>query len=267
MRRLIDAAAEGRPFDIVILDHHMPEMDGADVMRAIRNAPAIEATPIIMLTSIDDSGSANNFHDLGAQGYLVKPAPASKLFDTMIDILGGRAAAMAPANGRDAPSAGAAATGAATGAPDNRVDILLVEDNEVNCIVAEEMLDEAGLSHVTAGNGVEAVEVFGNITPKAILMDVSMPVMDGYIATRKIREIEAERRLPRTPVIGLTAHAMEGDRERCLDAGMDDYISKPISAVKLTSMIETWIAPAPAETEGIAPPGDRAGDAPGVAAE
>jgi len=263
MQRLINAAAQGRPFDIVILDHHMPGMDGADVMRAIRSASGIEETPIILLTSIDEPGSAAIYHDLGAQGYLVKPAPASQLFDTMIGILSDQAAAAAPESGPDAADTGAARTAA----PDDRVDVLLVEDHEVNRIVAEEMLLDAGLSHVAAGNGVEAVEAFAKAAPKVILMDISMPVMDGYLATRKIREIEAERHLPRTPIIGLTAHAMQGDRERCLDAGMDDYIAKPVSAAKLTAMIEAWIVSAPAGTADIAASGVRNEGAPGLAAE
>ncbi len=263
MQRLINAAAQGRPFDIVILDHHMPGMDGADVIRAIRGTSAIEETPIIMLTSIDEPGSADMYRDLGTQGYLVKPAPASQLFDTMINILSDQAAAAAPEIGPDADDTGAARTAA----PDDRVDILLVEDNEVNRIVAEQMLLNAGLSHVTVENGVEALEAFEKTAPKVILMDISMPVMDGYLATRKIREIEAERHLPRTPIIGLTAHAMQGDRERCLEAGMDDYIAKPISSAKLTAMIETWIAPTSAGTAEIAAAGLRNEAAPGVAAE
>ena len=264
LQRLTEAAAEGRPFEIVILDHQMPGMDGAEVMRAIRGTSGIEATPVIMLTSIEDSGAAGIYHELGAQGYLVKPASASQVFDTMIDILGGRAAAGSP---HPAPGNEAARTGAPAGAPDGRTDILLVEDNEVNRFVAEEMLDDAGFSHVAAGNGAEALEAFTKALPKVILMDISMPVMDGYIATRKIREIEAERHLARTPIIGLTAHAMEGDREKCLEAGMDDYIAKPISSAKLTATIETWMASTPVRTAGIAASGVRNKDTPGVAAE
>ncbi len=263
LQRLIDAAAEGRPFDIVILDHQMPGMDGADVMRAIRDTSGIEATPIVMLTSIEDSGAAGTYHELGAQGYLVKPAPASELFDTIINILSNQAAPTAPESCHDTAGTDAARTAV----PDDRVDILLVEDNEVNRIVAEQMLLDAGLSHVTAGNGVQAVKAFEKNAPKVILMDVSMPVMDGYLATQKIREIEAERRLPRTPIIGLTAHAMQGDRERCLDAGMDDYIAKPISSAKLTAMIETWIVRASARKAEIAASGARNEGALGVAAE
>ncbi len=241
----------------------MPGMDGADVMRAIRDTSGIEATPIVMLTSIEDSGAAGTYHELGAQGYLVKPAPASELFDTIINILSNQAAPTAPESCHDTAGTDAARTAV----PDDRVDILLVEDNEVNRIVAEQMLLDAGLSHVTAGNGVQAVKAFEKNAPKVILMDVSMPVMDGYLATQKIREIEAERRLPRTPIIGLTAHAMQGDRERCLDAGMDDYIAKPISSAKLTAMIETWIVRASARKAEIAASGARNEGALGVAAE
>ncbi len=263
MQRLMNAAARGRPFDIVILDHHMPGMDGADVIRAIRSTSGIEETPIIMLTSIDEPGSADMDHDLGAQGYLVKPAPASQLFDTMINILSDQTVATAPESCHEAAAPGAARTTA----PNDQVDILLVEDNEVNRIVAEQTFLDAGLSHVVAENGVQAVETFEKTAPKVILMDISRRVMDGYLATRKIREIEAERHLPRTPIIGLTAHAMQGDREKCLDAGMDDYIAKPVSTARLTAMIKTWIVAAPAGTSEIAASGARNGGAPGVAAE
>jgi signal transduction histidine kinase/DNA-binding response OmpR family regulator len=239
IQRLLKAAAQGRPFDIVILDHHMPGMDGGDVLRAIRSASGIEETPIIMLTSLDEPRLAGRFADLRAQGYLVKPAPASLLFDTMVDVLGEElVVAAAPESGgdtADAPPARAAA-------PGGRVDILLVEDNEVNRTVVEQTLIAAGLSHAEAENGVQAVEDFEKHAPKVVLMDISMPLMDGYLATRKIREIEAERQLPRTPIIGLTAHALQGDREKCLEAGMDDYLAKPISTSKLTAMVETWIA-------------------------
>jgi len=237
IQRLMNAASQGRPFDIVILDHQMPGMDGAEVMRAIRGAAGIEKTPIILLTSIDEPGSVGTYHELGAEGYLVKPATALQLFDTIITILGNQAAVAAPEGGHDVVDAGAALS-AAQG---DRIDVLLVEDNEVNRIVAEQTLLDAGLSHVAAANGKQAIAAFEKNAPRAILMDISMPVMDGYIATRKIREIEAARNLPRTPIIGLTARALRGDREKCLEAGMDDYIAKPVSTAKLTEMIRTWI--------------------------
>jgi signal transduction histidine kinase/CheY-like chemotaxis protein len=238
VQRLANAAAQGRRFDIAIIDHQMPGMDGAEAIRMIRANPAIAETPVVMLTSIDDPGSAGTHRDLGAQGYLVKPAPASQLFDMIIDVLIRRAAALEPERARDVADPGT------TGAPRasrGQVDILLVEDNEVNRMVAEQTLLAAGLSHANATNGAEAVESFRRNRPRAILMDVSMPVMDGYLATRRIREIEAARNLPRTPIIGLTAHALQGDRKKCLEAGMDDYIAKPVSTAKLKGMIETWI--------------------------
>jgi signal transduction histidine kinase/CheY-like chemotaxis protein len=237
MQQLINAADQGRPFDIVILDHHMPGMCGAEVIRAIRGTSAIENTPIIMLTSIDEPGSTDMNHDLGAQSYLMKPAPASQLFDTIINILSDRAENAGPLNEENAIDTG----DARSLAPNGRIDILLVEDNEVNRILVEEALLDVGLSHMAAENGLEAIEAYEKGAPKAILMDVCMPVMDGFLATRKIREIEAERHLPRTPIIGLTARAMQGDREKCLAAGMDDYLAKPISTATLTGMIETWI--------------------------
>ncbi len=118
--------------------------------------------------------------------------------------------------------------------------VLIVEDNEVNRILTEQILERLEVSYATTVNGELAVRHFVDHPPGIILMDISMPVMDGYRATERIREIEAERRLKRTPIIGLTAHAMEGDREKCLEAGMDDYLTKPVSTARLAEALAKW---------------------------
>lgn len=124
------------------------------------------------------------------------------------------------------------------------VEVLLVEDNEVNRLVAEQLLMQLGVRFAVAEDGAAAVARHRELAPAVILMDVSMPVMNGYEATRRIRAQEAEEGLERTAIIGLTAHAMQGDRERCLAAGMDDYMPKPISLEKLRTMLAEW-RPAP----------------------
>jgi CheY-like chemotaxis protein len=229
----------------VILDHDMPEMDGADVIRTIRDTVGIEDTPIILLTSIDQPGSGDTDYMLGAQGYLVKPAPASELLNMVNTILSNQTAAVVPKGSRDDAAATAVDTEADTVAPGDRIDILIAEDNEVNRILVEQTLLDAGLTFVAVVNGVQAIDMYRQSRPRAVLMDVSMPVMDGYRATQTIREIEAEQNLSRTPIIGLTAHALHGDRENCLNAGMDDYLPKPISTAKLVGMIEAWITSEP----------------------
>ncbi|MEK6215606.1 MAG: response regulator, partial [Boseongicola sp.] len=111
----------------------------------------------------------------------------------------------------------------------------------VNRVVAEQILQMMGLSNVAVENGEAVIDRFKAIRPGLVRMDVSMPIMNGYDATRQIREIEQAQGLDRTPIIGLTANAMQGDREKCLEAGADDYLAKPISTAKLTAMIESWI--------------------------
>jgi len=184
----------------------------------------------------------------------VKPAPASQLFDTIIGIL--RTADQARADAT--AGTGEAASPPAVAPADARAPVLLVEDNEVNRIVAAQVLERLGLAHVAAGNGEEGVARFAESRPSLVLMDLSMPVMDGLDATRRIRDLERERALPRTPIIGLTAHAIQGDRERCLDSGMDDYMSKPVEIDRLAAIIGRW-------TEGGPPVAGKAGGA--VAAE
>lgn len=121
------------------------------------------------------------------------------------------------------------------------VTILVAEDNDVNQMVVEQILETTGHSFTIVDNGRQAVEMFHKLQPKLVLMDVSMPDMNGLEATKAIREAEKEKG-HQTPIIGLTAHALKGDREMCLEAGMNDYMSKPISPDKLTAKVEEWLA-------------------------
>ena len=134
--------------------------------------------------------------------------------------------------------------------PNAPLDILIAEDNEVNQLVFGQILSGLGLSYRIAGNGRTAVEMYRTLKPKLILMDVSMPEMNGYEATRAIRAAEAEDG-SRTPIIGVTAHALKGDREKCIEAGMDDYLPKPISPDRLGAKIGTWLERERAGEDGV----------------
>ncbi|MEZ5669858.1 MAG: response regulator [Alphaproteobacteria bacterium] len=251
--RLTQAAVGNRPFDLIILDYHMPGMDGAAVAGTIRRTPSLADLPIIMLTSVDQPTDGGFFRELGIQGHLVKPATSSRLLDMVTSVLHAAAGAKPEAQ----PAADAAGTPAepepavampAVDAvvPDKAVpagiDVLIAEDNEINRIVVEQILSGLKLVMAKAVNGREAVDFFKEYRPRLVLMDVSMPEMNGLEATRAIRSFETENGLPRTMIVGLTAHALKGDRDMCIDAGMDDYMPKPISPVGLIEGVKSWLA-------------------------
>lgn len=257
----------GVPVDVVILDYHMPEMDGAMTARAIRKAFGPDKPAIVMLTSMDLNTSDADIRQGMVQAALMKPARSSMLLETIVGVLQAaaqdRAGAVAEAPAAAVVSARrqvsvtppirpalvAAKSGHAEhGLPadqagDNRgLDLLVAEDNEVNQIVFTQILDEMGLHYRIVDNGGSAFDVWKSHRPAMILMDVSMPVMNGHQATQAIREAEAgDAGLGRTPIVGVTAHALTGDKERCLEAGMDGYLSKPISPEKLEAKIRDWL--------------------------
>ena len=252
---LMAAAAHSIAVDCVVLDYQMPGMTGADVARAVRSTPDIADTPIVMLTSVDQSLSGMG--NLALEAQLIKPARSSLLLETLVAAIRKRrtrhaetmetqaVAAPEVAEIYEAPAAEAApapvARASLAASPDmHRVDILVAEDNEVNQLVFTQILGETGYSFEIVGNGRLAVRAFAEMNPRMILMDVSMPEMNGLEATGEIRRAEAgsDRRVP---IIGVTAHALKGDRERCLDSGMDDYLPKPISPRTLLEKVERWL--------------------------
>ena len=256
--RVLEAAAEfGVPVDCVILDYQMPAMTGADVARVIRSTPAIADTPIVMLTSVDQTLSNGSYRDLGVEAQLIKPARSSALLDALVTTIQRHRSAngMTPTlEARDIeamiapqpqPVAPARHLVEATFDPasplvgDHRIDILVAEDNEVNQLVFTQILAETPYTFQIVANGRLAVEAFGGMNPRMILMDVSMPEMNGIEATAMIRRSESQLS-SRVPIVGVTAHALKGDRERCLEAGMDDYLPKPISPKALLDKVEKW---------------------------
>ncbi len=258
---LMRAAVErGVEIDIVILDYHMPDMNGGDVARAMRADAALAGIPILMLTSVDQTEEGKLFSSLSIQGHLTKPARSSTLLDMMVQILhdhrdrGGaflatvREEAAKPACNPATNSAvsdkplpvDATTSDTAFETGGEHVDIVVCEDNEINKVVFTQVLQATGYTFRIADNGLDGVALYKSCKPRVILMDVSMPVMNGFEATQAIREIEADTGR-RVPIIGVTAHAIKGDMERCLDAGMDDYLAKPISPDKLEEKVVKWL--------------------------
>ena len=243
---ILDAAAGlGVTVDAVVLDYHMPDMNGADVARRLRADPRFVELPIIFLTSMDISGTEKEFAALSGQAHLMKPARANVLRNTVVEVV--RANRVKRASETEIARLQAETVMTAplpAPVPQKRsaefVDVLVAEDNEVNQIVFTQILQGTGLSFLVVENGEEAVAAWEQHTPRIIMMDVSMPVMNGHQATKMIREREKGQG-HRVPIIGVTAHALESDRDLCLDAGMDDYMSKPISPELLEEKIRQWL--------------------------
>jgi two-component system, sensor histidine kinase and response regulator len=216
----------GEKFDLVLLDGQMPDMDGFAVARSIQEDPALAGPRIMMLSSVDVP-SALRADEMGLAHYVVKPVTRANLLKAILKVVGQRQqTGIRPF--RPAPSHSA-----------RPLHILVAEDNLVNQRVATLLLTKDGHSVVLASNGVEAVDASAREPFDLILMDVQMPMMNGYEATRAIRKREELTR-QHIPIVALTAHAMKGDREACVQAGMDDYLSKPIQSRELHEMLGRW---------------------------
>jgi two-component system sensor histidine kinase/response regulator len=221
-------------FDLALVDDRMPGMGGIEVARIIRQDPRFNGLRLIMLSSGDgNEGTADCAKPFTA--ILPKPLRQAQLFSCL-----SRAMTLASESAAEEPSAGAAATAAPRGA---LLRILLVEDNPVNQEVAVGMLESLSCSTHAVDNGWVAIEALNASDYDAILMDCQMPVMDGLTATAEIRRRELGSAKPRVPIIALTANAMEGDRERCLSAGMDDFLSKPFTQQQLATVLKRWLRP------------------------
>lgn len=235
LEMLRQAAERGDPFSLVLTDCHMPEMDGFDLATRIKNSPHLADAVVMMLTSGEQAGDVKRCRDLGISLYLTKPVRRGDLRSAIMRSLAGRAAAPTPSvRARDA---GIPAQLRTRESP--QLHILLVEDNLVNQRVAFRILEKHGYRVVVASNGVEALKALKDGDFELVLMDVQMPEMGGFEATEKIRRSE-DPAAAHIPIIAMTAHAMMGDRERCLAAGMDDYISKPLQAAALIDLVEKY---------------------------
>jgi CheY-like chemotaxis protein len=227
----------GREFDAAILDMHMPEMDGVTLARAIRERRA--ALPMVLSSSLGRREAAGDESLFGA--WLAKPVRQSQLFDTLVGLLA-RDEAPAPA----VPIAPAKSGLDPQMAARHPLRILLAEDNVVNQKLALRILQQMGYRADLASNGIEAVDSVRRQTYDVVLMDVQMPEMDGLEASRRICASSAAAARPR--IVAMTANAMQGDREECLAAGMDDYITKPIRVDKLVEALNLVTANPEQET-------------------
>jgi len=234
LQAMRQAKAGGDPFQIAILDMLMPEMDGETLAQSIKADPALQEVKLFLMTSLSGQrGDAKRLQEIGFAAYLTKPVRQQDIFDCLSSVLAG-------------------ATHATPNQPlDTRhtvrkmrrgaVRILLAEDNITNQQVALAILKRLGVSADAVANGKEAIISLATIPYDLVLMDMQMPVMDGLEATRLIRNPQSAVKEHAIPIIAMTANAMQGDRERCLEAGMNDYISKPVSPKKIVEALEKWL--------------------------
>ncbi len=239
LRRAVGA---GTPHDLAVLDAQMPDRDGFDLAATVRAEPALQATKLLMLTSAGQRGDADRCRELGVRAYLTKPISRADLLEAIAAVLAGGEAAAPEVITRHTIAEARAS-----------LRILLAEDNVVNQQVAVAMLVKRGHEVDAVMNGRAAVDAVERIPYDVVLMDIQMPEMDGFAATRAIRQLPQGRDLP---IIALTAHALTGERERCLAQGMTDYLPKPFKAHELFAVIEREDrrAPEPPGTDAAAPP-------------
>jgi CheY-like chemotaxis protein len=220
------------PFALILIDYHMPGMNGFVLAEKIRENPRFEGVKIVMLSSIGQRGEVNRCEKLKVDGYLTKPIKQSDLFDTIVTVFGksleeGRMTTLTRHKLRE-----------------NRkqLKILLAEDNLVNQKLGLRVLEKRGHTVKIANNGLEALTALEKESFDLVLMDVQMPEMDGFEATEAIRRKE-KKSGGHVPIIAMTAHAMKGDKEKCVRKGMDGYVSKPIKAEELLEVIEKPLPP------------------------
>ncbi|MGD9044121.1 MAG: response regulator [Desulfobacterales bacterium] len=228
----LEAASKDKPFDLVIMDWKMPGMDGIEASQQIKDHKNLgKIPPIIMVTAYGREEVMQQAEHVGIEGFLLKPVSASMLFDSIMQAFGETVPETSRMVQRHEQEAEALRH--LQGA-----HVLLVEDNEINQQVASEILQGAGLKVSVANNGQEAIDAINQNEYDAVLMDVQMPVMDGYTATGKLRE---DQRFKELPIIAMTAHAMAGDADKSLAAGMNGHVTKPIDPDQLFATLQKWI--------------------------
>ncbi len=234
--RLHAAEKSGKEFDLVLLDFMMPDMDGLQVSKYIIDNEMLSNTKIIILSSMNDDDCRNKIQKLGINNILIKPVRSSILFDTIVTQMSGRSMLLAQPQQLERNKTKPAPI------IDTNIKILIVEDNVVNQKVTSGILKKLGYTADIAEDGLQAIEQCEQCQYDLIFMDCHMPNMDGYAATGEIRKSGMNIN---TPIIAMTANAMQGDREKCINAGMDDYISKPIRPDTVSSSLQKWLPELP----------------------
>jgi signal transduction histidine kinase/DNA-binding response OmpR family regulator len=230
---LCEAVKQNDPFRIALLDQLMPGMDGRELGRRIKADPLLESTLMIMVTSLGRRGDAAILKEVGFAGYLTKPVRKSQLYDCIALVLG-RAAG-------NLPETGIVTRHTVAEVIHRGGRILVAEDNVINQKVAQSILSKLNCKSDIVANGLEAVRALELINYDLVLMDCQMPEMDGFEATAVIRDPKSKVLNHKVPVIAMTANAMKGDHEACLEAGMDDYLSKPVRKEELAETLEKWL--------------------------
>jgi CheY-like chemotaxis protein/HPt (histidine-containing phosphotransfer) domain-containing protein len=264
----IEGADRDKPFELVIMDWKMPGMDGIEASRRIKSHQKLSKIPaIVLVTAYGREEVMRQADEIGLDGFLLKPVNSSVMFDAIMQALGREVQDVSRIDFKKEPDV--EELNALSGAR-----VLLVEDNEINQQVAREILQGAGLTVTVANNGQEGVDAATQNEYDVILMDIQMPVMDGYTATRKIREwqlkaqsskleaakssdISASNLQPsasNVPIIAMTAHAMAGDEQKSLDAGMNGHVTKPINPDQLFAALQKWIRPGVKQSQEKVPP-------------
>lgn len=247
------AAKKNFKFDLIILDYQMPGETGEVFVEKVKAHSEFKNIPIIMLTSVVETSMAQRLLNKGLEAYQTKPFNNKLLFETITTLLNKAPKTehiatskaddnivplnLVPPNNPDKDNQSESIS--APSSP-TKIDILVAEDNEVNRLYIDYVLKELGVSFQIVNDGQMAVDSFEILTPRLILMDISMPVLNGYQATNKIRDIERLNGAHQTPIIAITAHALEGDKERCLKAGMDGYLAKPLAMSSVKKILAQW---------------------------
>ncbi len=232
---LREAATNGQPFDLGFFDQQMPDMDGIELTRQLRQDSLIGSLAVVLLTSMAEDLNAQRMKALGIYTYLTKPVRKSQLYQCL------RAVASSEMDTWQEHQEARKTPRSPSWAKQHQQRVLLVEDNPVNQELGYEMLQSLGLQVDVAEDGEQALAAIARQHYSLVLMDCQMPVMDGFEATRQLRATEQAAGAARLPVIALTANALVGDRELCLAAGMDDYLSKPFKAVELSEVLARWL--------------------------
>jgi PAS domain S-box-containing protein len=244
LAQLVDAAKTGDPFRIALLDQEMPGMDGTELGRRIKSDPQLSTTIMVMITSLGQRGDAGKLEEIGFAGYLTKPVRQAQLYDCLELVLAKNGATHGTAQlagkmVQPSPK-GIVTRHAVAESGRSGIRILLAEDNVINQKVAQHMLKTLGYKADVVADGREALRALELINYDLVLMDCQMPEMDGFEATTLIRCETSPVLNHRVPIIAMTANAMKGDREKCLEVGMDDYLAKPVKKEELAEVIERW---------------------------
>jgi two-component system, sensor histidine kinase and response regulator len=231
----LNSAIENRhPFHMAIIDMQMPLMDGITLGRKIKSDPALTETALVMLTSAGKRGDAIQCHDIGFSGYLTKPVKRDHLRECLKTVLS------IPYVNVKKPSKPLITQHSLLEDKKHQVKILMVEDNLLNQKLGLKIIEKFGFHATAVSNGKEAVKILSEQDFDIVFMDISMPVMGGYEATAVIRDSSSSVLNHQVPIVAMTAHVLKGDREKCLESGMNDYIAKPIKPLEIIAVIEKW---------------------------